>query len=110
MATKKKLIKEIRRRAAEVPAVELFRTEKHYVKGAELIAQGTEEVEGQPINPDKIYLQHMPVVIHANHSRRMRKVFKKHGNEGLLAYYDAVDRANGSTPPPRDVARAAITS
>jgi hypothetical protein len=105
MATKKKLKKLIAARAAEVPQVDINVGEWQNVFGAELLMQGETEIDGKPIDPKKLYRQKMPVVMAVNHGRRMAKVFKKHGNEGLLAYYDAVDKHNDVTSPPREVAR-----
>lgn len=110
MATKKKLLKEMRARAAEVPQVNINVTEKHYVKGADLIAQGEDFINDNgalvKVDPEKMYPQRMPVILAVNHARRMRKIYKKAGNEGVLAYYDAVDQHLEKTPPPREVARA----
>ncbi len=106
MATKKKLLKKIRARAAEVPQVDVNVTERHKVLGIELMAQGQTEIDGVPVIAGEEYTQPMPVIMAVNHTRRMAKIFKKHGNEGLLAYFDAVDNHNGVTPPAREVARA----
>lgn len=107
MATKKKLKKQIAAEAAKVPQVDINVGEWQHVFGAELLMQGETEIDGVPIQPKKLYRQKMPVVLAVNHGRRMTKIFKKKGNEGLLAYYDAVDIHNGVEPPPREVARAA---
>ena len=106
MATKKKVLKGIRVRAAEVPQVDINVTEMHTVLGSELLYQGETEIDGKPIDPKKVYKQKMPVILAVNHTRRMKNIFKKFGNEGLLTYYDGVDRHNGNTPPPREVAKA----
>jgi len=105
MATKKKLKKKIAAEAAKVPQVDINVGEWQNVFGAELLMQGETEVDGKPINPKQLYRQKMPVILAVNHSRRMTKIYKKHGNEGLLAYFDAVDTHNGVEPPPREVAR-----
>lgn len=105
MATKKKYKKMIAARAAEVPQVLAHTTEVHKVLGAELIAQGQTEIDGVAVVPGLYYIQRMPVILEVNHARRMRQIFKRYGNEGLLAYYDAVDRHNEKTPPPRELAR-----
>jgi len=61
--------------------------EKHLLKGSEILSWGTvKEIDGQPINPDQIYLYRYPLFMVQNNARRMKKAFLKHGEKGITHF------------------------
>ena len=86
MATKKKLKKKMQAMISNMPLMSTLTQEEHYVKGAELIAQGHTEQDGIKIDPDKMYRQMMPVVIARNHENGFKKAFAQGGREGVTNY------------------------
>lgn len=38
------------------------------------------------------YKQNMPVMVAANHERRLRKAYEKRGKEGILSYIDEINK------------------
>lgn len=87
---KKSQYKKIRQRANALPVILENTIERHYVDGQELIEQGMNNMDGVEVNPEKKYIQTMPVQIAFNHARRMKKLYKKMGAEGVLNYEKAV--------------------
>ena len=90
MSNKKKAAKIFKKIADKLQPVTFVTTEKHHVIGAVLLAQGHFEVNGEPINPIKIYTEDMPVVLQVNHKRRLKKFYKKNGIAGMHSYIKAV--------------------
>ena len=81
----------IKQLAEQMPVVMEHSTELHRVDGTELIAQGHTEIEpGVKVVAGIKYQQNMPVMIAINHERRMRKAYKKNGQQGLLNYVDMI--------------------
>jgi len=79
-----KLLKQL---AGMLPQVTVYTKEIHLVKGAEILSWGTiTQIDGVPINPDKTYRWHYPVITAANHFRRMKERYKKNGIEGIENY------------------------
>lgn len=98
---KKRLAKELRKVAAEMPVIMRGSHEVHFVKGSEMIANGVYDIPnpkaGQPMQPDRIkvqpdllYKQPVPVQMAINHTRKLKKLYKQMGETGLHAYVDAV--------------------
>lgn len=57
------------------------------ITGAELLKEGTEKVEGEPItDPEAKYRRVNTVVRYLNHTDEMRKWVKKHGESGIIQY------------------------
>jgi len=84
---KKEVAKLIEATADELPVINNFTTETHFVKGSELIEQGhTEKEDGSPIDPEAMYKQKMPVLITSNHTNGMKRAFIKGGKKGVTEY------------------------
>lgn len=56
-------------------------TEMVEISGEDVLLSGTEEIEGQPVDPEKKYLVSMPAVYEMNHMRRLKKLLKKCKND-----------------------------
>lgn len=92
----KNIIKEL---SAQLPVVFEYSTEEHVVDGSELIAQGhAEHEDGRMVHAGMKYKQNMPVMIAANHERRLRKAYEKHGKEGILSYIDEINKLAKKQP------------
>lgn len=90
---KKRHLKAIREVAEKLPTVTQKSVEKHIVKGSTLLAMG--QVLGyndKPIVPEDGYLDEFPVIMAINHTRRMKKLYKKHGDAGIFGYIEAVEK------------------
>ena len=86
----KRVLQELKKRAASLPVIMTTTAEDHYVTGAELIEQGQYEWNGKVVEPQKLYLQKMPVKIAYNHYRRMKKAYDQHGLAGIKAYENSI--------------------
>jgi hypothetical protein len=80
----------IQKLAQCLPAVETLNNERHWVDGAELIAQGHTEQDGVKFVPGVMYEQRMPVVLEVNHARNMKKAYNKFGDVGVMEYFNQV--------------------
>lgn len=100
---KKKVAKELRKVAAEMPVIMRNTHEKHLIPGHEMIAQGITDVpnpranevgqpEKIPVRPELMYISPMPVSIAINHHRKLKKMYKTKGVAGTHSYVDAVIR------------------
>lgn len=98
---KKKLAKELRKIAREMPVIMRGSHEVHFVKGHEMLANGVFDIPnpnagkpGQPdrikVQPDLLYKQPVPVQTAVNHTRKLKKLYKQMGEVGLHGYVDAV--------------------
>lgn len=87
---KKKISKQIENIAGKLPTIMRQTSERHYVKGIDLINDNRPEVEGKKVNPEDIYVDRYPVQIAINHKRAMKKMFKKYKGEGVQSYINAV--------------------
>lgn len=91
MATKKKFKKMLKQLVDTMPVVTKLVHEDHIVKGDELIAQGHFEIKsGLRVDPDKTYKQPMPVIMARNHEKRLKKIYKKHGRDGISSYVNEI--------------------
>lgn len=88
---KKKIAKQIESIAGKLPLIMRHTSERHFVKGAELIADDLTEVEGKRIDPEAMYINRLPVQIAINHKRAMKKMFKRYKGEGVQGYINAVN-------------------
>lgn len=85
--------KEIKDMAGMLSSIGNLTCERHWVDGAELIAQGhTEDEHGTKFVVGLMYEQRFPVVLAVNHYRNMKKMFKKHGDQGVLTYINEVNK------------------
>lgn len=78
--------KKIRAIAGILPSQKYPTVETVEISGADLLLSGQTQVEGKEINPDKTYHMRSPVYNEANHYRRMKRAFEKHGADGISAY------------------------
>jgi len=75
--------------AGMLPQVQCHSVEKHKVTGAEIIGWNSiEEIDGEAIDPEKVYTWHYPVISPANHNRRLRNRYKKNGIPGVQQYLE----------------------
>lgn len=88
---KKKLNKVFQAIAYSMPLVFTNTTETHFVTGKQLIEQGTFDVDGVKIDPEKKYLQRMPVQLARNHERRIKEACKRGGANGIQQYLKQVN-------------------
>lgn len=81
----------IKQLAAQLPVVMDFTHEVHFVDGAILIDQGQyDDDNGNKISTGIQYKQNFPVMMAANHERRLRKAYDKHGEQGILNYVNEI--------------------
>src|SRR5579872_6399694 len=81
---KKKKLKAIKALANKMALINGSHTESHWVKGSEILFWGTiTEIDGKPIDPEKLYDHVMPVLMIQNNQRRMKRACLKHGVEGM---------------------------
>lgn len=77
--------------ANELPQLNINCHEKHYLRGEEILADGIiDEIEGEKIIPEKIYMMRYPVIMAANHYRRLKRAWIKNGLEGVHAYVSTI--------------------
>lgn len=74
-----------------LPQVQVSTYEVHKTKGSEILSWNTvAEIDGKPINPEQIYDYRWPVIMPANHKRRLRKKYKRKGIPGVRQYLEWV--------------------
>lgn len=90
---KKKIAKQIGRIAGNLPVIMRNSCEKHIITGQQMIEQGREVtgVNNEPVIPDRVYIDRMPVQIAINHKRAMKKLYAQYGNSGIQSYLNAVN-------------------
>lgn len=75
----------------ELPIIMELKHEMHYVDGTVLLYQGLYELEdGKKPVAGILYQQQMPVMIAANHRRRMIHAYQNEGINGLEKYIDEI--------------------
>ena len=73
--------------ATLLPQITVHSHEKHNLKGSEILEWETvTEIDGLPIEPDKMYIWKYPVITAANHNRRMRNKYTRDGIPGIHKY------------------------
>lgn len=86
---KKAIAKQIEKVAGTLPLIMRNTCERHIMTGEEVIAEmAFKEIEGKPVLPSERYMIRQPVQIAINHKRAMKKLYKKHGVIGVVAYRD----------------------
>ncbi len=80
----------LRAYSLEMPIIAEDSVEVHVMTGKELKEFGYVEQEGKPLIDDKKYDYKYPVVIAANHYRRLKKAWLKDGEDGLKKYFERV--------------------
>lgn len=89
---KKSRAKALRKVAGDLPTMMATTQEVHLVLGSELIDQGQTEYNGQPIRPEILYRQYMPVKMAINHYRRLKRAFNRDGAQGAQQYLNTIDQ------------------
>lgn len=87
MATKKKLVKRLRKIAEQLPEIHSQSHYKEIVTGKQLIKEGN---KSKDIDPNKKYVRRVEILIPVNHTRRMKNLTKKYGIAGVNSYIAAV--------------------
>lgn len=79
--------------ASQLPGMEIHSQEKHFYTGAEILEWDTiTEVDGKPIDPEETYQFNHPVIIRANHYRRLRRAWKKNSIAGVINYCERINK------------------
>ncbi len=82
--------------AMRLPLVKTECTEKHIVKGSEILEWDTiTEIDGKPIDPEADYIHHFPVVIYTDHLKRLKKAWRAYGPDGVSKYMVWIDQLVG---------------
>jgi len=81
-----KKIKELKRLAKGLPALNIKRKEGYTFYGHELIASGATEINGENINSDKQYQSTITNTYKLNHNKKIKAIYKKDGDTGVAAY------------------------
>lgn len=83
---KKKKLKAMKALANKMVPINEGHTEHHWLKGSEILSWGTiTEIEGKPIDPEKMYDYRSPVMMIHNNQRRMKRAFLRNGSDGVIA-------------------------
>jgi hypothetical protein len=84
---KKKKLKAIKALEKYVLPVNQQTNELHWYKGSEILDWGTiSEIDGQPIDKDKMYQVSEPVLIMRNNARRLKRAFLKSGGKSIQSF------------------------
>jgi hypothetical protein len=85
--------------AGTLPMVSVESVEKHWLKGSEILEwQTIDKLDGVPIDPEKEYIFFHPVLMAANHFRRLKKAWKKNSINGVIHYLNRIEKlANANT-------------
>lgn len=82
----KKIRKQLRILAGQMPVTYYDVTHKSYVKGEELLKSKVTEVEGKPVDPEKVYVNHRQKYHLVNHKNRITRAFESNGWNGVTSY------------------------
>jgi hypothetical protein len=77
----------------KMPVIMTQTHEVHRLTGAELQDMGYVEWKGFKIDPEETYLYNAPVLVAANHYRRLKRAWVKHGYSGVEFYLREVAKA-----------------
>lgn len=92
MATKKKILKQLKAIAADMPKIQ----ERNNVLGTTVSGQSlldagiTETKDGTPIQAEETYKKKSPVVVVVDHVDKMKKMYERYGEGGVQQYLIAV--------------------
>lgn len=82
----KKLLKEFREVAEQLPPFNYTVKEKYPITGKDLLLTGVTNIEGAPINENQVYDVESPAYHRFNHNRRMKRLYANNvrslGHEG----------------------------
>lgn len=79
---KKAITTQLRKLAQELPP--LGSSQERRALGSELLKVGYESTKERPIDPDKVYIANMPIVV--NHYDRLKEAYKAEGKLGIAKY------------------------
>ncbi len=82
----KKTGKAIRELADSLPQQRYTVPDSTLVSGADLILANTTEIDGVPVDPEKLYDYHLPRYHEVNHKRRLKRAFNSRGKAGVIDY------------------------
>ena len=93
---KKSTIKRLRRIANELTSLQQQSTAKEIVTGDKLIEAGVQTINKGTskeilVMKNETYEKRNVQIVDVNHSRRIRKMFKRFGDAGVKAYVDSVN-------------------
>lgn len=77
----------------KLPIIQTQTHEVHLLTGKELQEMGYVEHEGQVIDPEKTYRYNAPVLLAANHYRRLKRAWMRNGQVGIENYLREVKKA-----------------
>jgi hypothetical protein len=87
---KKAKLKQLRKLAATMPAIEGERLVTKRAMGIAVIEEGIKHVDGKAIDPNAIYRKSVVEKVNVNHNRKMKDLYNKKGIEGVNGYVKAV--------------------
>lgn len=86
---KKKRYRGLKEKASQLPPFMINTTERHFVDGSEMLDLNRVKDDGGTYIPGKVYVDVMPVMMEANHKRRMKKLVNKYGPDIADQYVEA---------------------
>lgn len=87
----KKVLKQLRRLAAELPEVNRITSmDKKLITGKEALLTGLTPPEGEKFVPEQEYLMNVPTYALVNHLLRLKKAYRKHGGTGAIGYCEKI--------------------
>jgi hypothetical protein len=92
-----KKIKHLRRLAKSLSPLNINRKEGRTFYGHELISAGTTALDGEDIIPNKLYQSTIINKQALNHSRKIKSIYKKDGDQGVVAYMLEVESIINNT-------------
>ena len=90
---KKAQAKMARKAVQSLPVIMKDSHENHVETGWQMIARGQTEINGEKIEPMKIYNNPMPISMAINHGRRLKKLIQKYGTEIIPSYLAAMQQS-----------------
>lgn len=82
-----KKIRELRKIAAELPAIESGKYKyRHPVKGEELIKRGILEVDGKQVDPRRYYINEIEFTMDTNHLKMLKRAYDTGGDLAVNQY------------------------
>lgn len=89
---KKAKLKQIRRIASQLPALNVKAIRSERLTGKEAMMEGINEVDGKPVNQNSVIRKKSVVSTPLNHNRKMKQLYNKYGIAGVAVYIDSVQK------------------
>ncbi len=84
---KKAKLKQIRKWAKEMPVLHTKQLVRDcVVSGGQLYKDGVTTVAGEPVRVNSNYVKKKLIDVPVNHNRNMKKMYNKHGKDGVVGY------------------------